>query len=257
MSTLTELAEGLFSGSIEVIDLTSKLSSDTPILALPPEMGQTAAFELEEISKYDDRGPDWYWNNFRTGEHTGTHFDAPCHWASNKDGLDISEVPVQKMIGPAVVLDFCAQVAEDHDFLIEADHIKAWIEENGEIEPGSWLLIRTGWDAMTDTQERALNANETGPHSPGLSTDCATWVAENLPILGMGVETVGTDAGQAFAFDRPFPCHYEMSAANKWGITQLQNLDKLPARGAVVVALPLPIVKGSGSPARVVALVQR
>lgn len=257
MTTLTELAEGLFAGSIEVIDLTSKLSSDTPILMLPPEMGQTASFQLEEISKFDDRGPGWYWNNFRTGEHTGTHFDAPCHWESNKDGLDISEVPVQKMIGPAVVLDFSAQVAQDHDFLIEVDHIKAWIEEHGEIEPGSWLLVRTGWDAMTNTQERALNANETGPHSPGLSVECAKWVAENLPILGMGVETVGTDAGQAFAFEQAFPCHYAMAAANKWGLTQLQNLDKLPPRGAVVVALPLPIIKGSGSPARVVALVQR
>lgn len=256
MTTLTDLAKGLFSGSIEVIDLTSKLSSDTPILTLPPEMGQTANFQLEEISRFDDRGPSWYWNNFRTGEHTGTHFDAPCHWESNKDGLDISQVPVQQMIGPAVVLDFTAEVAENQDFLIETDHIKAWMDEHGEIEPGSWLLVRTGWDARTDTQERAINANETGPHSPGLSVDCAKWVAEHLQILGMGVETVGTDAGQAFAFEEPFPCHFQMAAVNKWGLAQLQNLDKLPPRGAVVVALPLPIVKGSGSPARVVALVQ-
>lgn len=257
MSALTELAEGLVAGSIEVIDLTSTLSSNTPLLELPPEFGQTAQFQLEEISRFDDRGPGWYWNNFRTGEHTGTHFDAPCHWNSNKDGLDISEVPVQKMIGPAVVLDFSAQVEKNHDFLVEIEDVQKWIAENGEIEEGSWLLVRSGWDARTDTQERATNANETGPHSPGMSPDCAEWVAANLPIIGMGVETIGTDAGQAFAFDRPFPCHSQMAAANKWGLAQLRNLDKLPVRGAVVVALPLPIVNGSGSPARVVALVQR
>ncbi|HEX5533529.1 MAG TPA: cyclase family protein, partial [Actinomycetales bacterium] len=76
MSVLTNLVSALSSGSIEVVDLTAPLSNETPILELPPEFGQTARFELEEISRYDDRGPAWYWNNFRTGEHTGTHFDA-------------------------------------------------------------------------------------------------------------------------------------------------------------------------------------
>ena len=79
MSTLSTLVSALRAGDIEVIDLTAPLSGDTPILQLPPELGQTAKFELEEISRYDDRGPAWYWNNFRSGEHTGTHFDAPNH----------------------------------------------------------------------------------------------------------------------------------------------------------------------------------
>lgn len=256
MSALTALAHGLASSSIEVVDLTSPLSSDTPILMLPPEMGQTQRFELEEISNFDDRGPGWYWNNFRTGEHTGTHFDAPCHWISNREGLDISEVPVQKMVGPAVVMDFSAQVEQDPDFLIDVTHLKDWIAEHGEIEAGAWLLIRSGWSAMTDTQERALNMNETGSHTPGMTAAAAKFVAE-LPVLGMGVETIGTDAGQAFLMDPIYPCHHEMAAADKWGLTQLKNLDQLPTRGAVVVALPLPIVKGSGSPARVIALVER
>src|SRR5699024_11429287 len=82
---MTEIREG----GVEIIDLTASLSSETPILELPEQFGQTAQFELEEISRYDDRGPAWYWNNFRTGEHTGTHFDAPNHWASGKDLADI------------------------------------------------------------------------------------------------------------------------------------------------------------------------
>ena len=77
MSTLADFIAAVSSGRIEVIDLTAPLSTDTPIIQLPPEFGQTQRFELEEISHYDDRGPAWYWNNFRTGEHTGTHFDAP------------------------------------------------------------------------------------------------------------------------------------------------------------------------------------
>ena len=85
MGTLIALIDGLASGAIDVIDLTAPLSADTPIIQLPPEFGQTGRFALEEISRYDERGPAWYWNNFRSGEHTGTHFDAPKHWVTGKD----------------------------------------------------------------------------------------------------------------------------------------------------------------------------
>lgn len=253
---LNDLMTALSSGAIEVIDLTAPLSSATPILQLPPELGQTSRFELEEISRYDDRGPAWYWNNFRTGEHTGTHFDAPNHWVTGKDLDDVASVPARRLIGPAAVMDDSEQVAKDPDFLIEVDHIKAWEAEHGPLPDGGWLLVRTGWDSRT-TQDEALNANETGPHSPGMSVDCARWVAQESPVIGMGVETVGTDAGAAHSFDPPFPCHASLMGSNKYGLTQLQNLALLPPTGAVVIAAPLPIVSGSGSPARVLALVER
>jgi len=253
---LADLAAALQSGSIELIDLTSPLSDQTPILELPPEFGQTARFQLEEISRYDDRGPAWYWNNFRTGEHTGTHFDAPNHWATNKGGNDIASVPVTGFLRPAAVLDFSAQVADDPDFLVEVDHIRAWEAAHGSIPEGGWLLFRTGWDSRTSQQEM-INANETGPHSPGLSAECARWVAEESPAIGIGVETVGTDAGAAHSFDPAYPCHALIFGADKYGLTQLRNLGKLPPTGAMLVAAPLPIVGGSGSPARVLALVER
>jgi kynurenine formamidase len=256
VSVLSDLASALESGSVEVVDLTAPLSSRTPILVLPPELGQTARFELEQISRYDDRGPEWYWNNFRTGEHTGTHFDAPIHWATGKDLDDIASVPVRNLLRPAAVLDFSAQVADDPDFLVEIDHIRAWETEHGPLPDGGWLLFRTGWDARS-TQEDAINADETGPHSPGLSAECARWVAEGSPAIGIGVETVGTDAGAAHSFEPAFPCHSYLLGSNRYGLTQLQNLARLPATGAMVIASPLPIVGGSGSPARVVALVER
>ncbi|SEF17923.1 cyclase family protein [Jiangella alba] len=256
MSVLSGLIEALVSGRVEIVDLTAPLSDQTPILELPPEFGQTARFELEEISRYDDRGPAWYWNNFRTGEHTGTHFDAPAHWVTGKDGAAIDAVPLTSFVAPAVVLDVTAQVAADPDFLIEIDHLRAFEAEHGALPDGGWLLCRTGWSART-TQAEMINNTATGPSSPGMSADCARWVAEESPLQGIGVETVGTDAGAAHSFDPAFPCHSYLLGNGKYGLAQLQNLDRLPPTGAVVVAAPLRIVGGSGSPARVLALTER
>lgn len=257
MPILTDLVEAISSGRIEVVDLTAPLSRETPRIALPPEFGQTQRFELEEISRYDDRGPAWYWNNFRTGEHTGTHFDAPVHWVTGRDKEDVASVPVERLIRPAVVLDFADRAAADPDFLLEVDDIRAWEAEHGPLPDGGWLIYRTGWDARSGSQEEFLNADETGPHTPGMSVECAQWVAGETSLVGVGVETVGTDAGAAHSFDPPFPCHASLHGSGKYGLTQLQNVSRLPATGAVIIAGPLPIVTGSGSPARVLALVER
>ncbi|TQS31178.1 cyclase family protein [Microbispora sp. KK1-11] len=257
MSVLRDLVDGIRGGGIEVLDLTAPLSDTTPILLLPEPFGQTVPFSMQEISRYDDRGPAWYWNNFTTGEHTGTHFDAPVHWVTGRDGEDVSQVAPAKLIAPAVVLDFSAQSAADPDFLLEVDHVKAWEAEHGPLPDGGWLLYRTGWDARAHDQAEFLNADETGPHTPGMSPDCARYLAEETPITGIGTETVGTDAGAAHSFDPAFPCHSYLLGAGKYGLTQLRNLDRLPPTGAVVIASPLPIVGGSGSPVRVLALVER
>jgi kynurenine formamidase len=257
MSILSDLAAGLATGAVEVIDLTAPLSAETPVIQLPEQFGQSARFELEEISRYDDRGPAWYWNNFRSGEHTGTHFDAPNHWVTGQGKDDVASVPASRLIAPAVVLDFSAQAGQDADFLLEVDHIKAWEAENGPLPDGGWLLYRTGWDERSGSQEAFTNADETGPHTPGMSPECARWVAEESPVIGVGVETVGTDAGAAHSFEPAFPCHSFLMGNDKYGLTQLQNLALLPTTGALVIAGPLPIVTGSGAPARVLALVER
>ena len=116
MTDLNSLGTAIATGSVEVIDLTSPLHSGTPVLALPADFGQTAIFQLEEISRYDDRGPAWYWNNIHTGEHTGTHLDAPIHWVTGQDKDDVSQVPPQRLIGPAVVIDKTAEVAANPDY---------------------------------------------------------------------------------------------------------------------------------------------
>ena len=257
MSVLQALVSGLGAGTIEVIDLTAPLSSTTPILKLPEPFANTAPFRLEEISRYDDRGPAWYWNNISTGEHTGTHLDAPVHWVTAQDRDDVSQIAPQRLIAPAAVIDVSDRVAADPDFLLEVEHVRRWEETNGALPEGGWLLLRTGWDARSGDQDAFLNANETGPHTPGVSVEAAKWLAEEAPVIGLGVETVGTDAGTAHSFDPAFPCHSFLLGAGKYGLTQLQNLHRLPPTGTVVIAAPLPIVGGSGSPTRVLALVER
>jgi kynurenine formamidase len=257
MGILNQLVDAVRTGAVEVVDLTAPLSSETPILQLPPPFANTITFGLEEISRYDDRGPAWYWNNIHTGEHTGTHFDAPVHWVTARDGKDVSQVPPMELVAPAAVIDVSARVADDHDFLLEIADVRAWEGTHGALPAGGWLLVRTGWDARSASQSDYLNANDTGPHTPGISVECAKWLAEEAPVIGVGVETVGTDAGQAFGFDPAFPCHSYVLGAGKYGLTQLQNLAELPPTGSVVIAAPLPIVGGSGSPTRVLALVER
>lgn len=257
MTVLPDLLAALASGAVEVVDLTAPLSDRTPVLQLPAPLANTQSFSLREVSRYDDRGPAWYWNDFSTGEHVGTHFDAPVHWVTGRDGLDVSQVPAPHLLAPAVVLDLSAKCAADPDFLLEVEHVRAWEAEHGPLPDGGWLLYRTGWDARSHEQAAFLNADGSGPHTPGISAACARWLAEQTPVLGLGTETVGTDAGAAHAFDPPFPCHSFLLGAGKYGLTQLQGLARLPATGAVLLAAPLPIVGGSGSPARVLALVPR
>jgi kynurenine formamidase len=257
MSVLTDLSAALAAGSVEVVDLTAPLSSRTPVLQLPAPFANTQGFGLQEVSRFDERGPAWYWNNISTGEHVGTHFDAPAHWITGRDGPDVSQVPPRQLIGPAVVIDKSAECASNPDFLLDVSHVEAWQREHGPLPAGGWLLFRSGWDSRAHDQTAFLNANETGSHTPGVSVELARWLGQEAAVIGFGVETVGTDAGAAHSFDPPFPCHNYLLGAGKYGLTQLANLAKLPATGAVLIAAPLPIEGGSGSPARILALVPR
>ena len=256
MSDLSKLIGRLADGSVEVVDLTAPLSESTPVIQLPEPFADTPGFSMEELSRYDDRGPAWYWNVIHTGEHVGTHFDAPVHWVTGRDGHDAAGVPAGELVGPAAVIDRSEEAAADPDYLLEVDDVRAWEAEHGALPEGGWLLFRTGWDARSHDREAFLNADEEGtPHTPGISVECARWLAEEAPVVGVGVETVGTDAGAAGGFEPPFPVHSFLLGANKYGVTQLQNLARLPATGSVVVVAPLPIEGGSGSPCRVLALV--
>ena len=153
------------------------------------------------------------------------------------------------------MIDKSVDCAADPDFLLTVDHVMAFEKEHGPLPKGGWLLYRTGWDARAHDQKAFLNADDAGPHTPGIEVECSRWLAGESPIVGIGVETVGTDAGAAHSFDPPFPCHSYMLGAGKYGLTQLANLAELPPTGAVILVAPLKIVRGSGSPCRALAFV--
>ena len=225
-------------------------------ITLPPEFGQASPFVKTEISRYDDAGPGWYWNNFTISEHTGTHFDAPIHWVTGKDLKDgaTDTIDPQRFIAPACVIDCSKEATKDERFIFTPKHIKAWEEKHGDIPAGCWVLMRTDWSKRSDPK-LFLNMKEDGPHVPGPNADAIRYLIDKRDVHGWGVEAVGTDHGQAFGFEPPFPAHALMHGANKFGLASLTNLDQLPATGAVLLTAPLKIENGSGSPLRVLALV--
>ncbi|MDB5859691.1 MAG: cyclase [Ramlibacter sp.] len=253
---LSQLAQALNAQRIRVIDLTQTLEPGFPQIALPPEMGQCWPFRMEEVSRYDERGPGWYWNNFSCGEHTGTHFDAPIHWISGRDlpHNAVDTVKVQQLVAPAVVIDCSAQAQANPDYLLTVADIEAFEARHGRIPAGAWVLMRTDWSQRTDP-EAYQNFDETGQHTPGPSAEAVRLLVERRDVLGFGSEAIGTDAGQGYHLKPPYPCHSLMHGAGKFGLQCLTNLDQLPATGAVLVTPPLKILNGSGSPLRVLALV--
>jgi kynurenine formamidase len=255
-NTLLDLVAALAGGRIRLVDLTQTLSPDFPPIVLPPEMGQSWPFRIEETSRYDERGPGWYWNNLSFGEHTGTHFDAPIHWISGRDlpNNATDTIPVEHMIAPAVVIDCSKEAAADADFLLTVDFVRDWETRHGQIPPRAWILMRTDWSKRSDPVAYQ-NFDETGQHTPGPDAEVVQFLIRERDCLGFGSESIGTDAGQGFHLQPPYPCHYFMHGAGRYGLQCLTNLDKLPPTGAVLICPPLKIKQGSGSPLRVLAMV--
>jgi len=252
---LQAFASGVATGAIRTVDLTQTLSPDTPTLVLPPEFGQCAGFSTQEISRYDERGVAWYWNNFTVGEHTGTHFDAPVHWVTGRDlpNNALDTIDPQQFVAPAVVIDISRKAAENPDYLLTVEDIEVWEREHGRIPPRSWVLLRTDWSKRS--VEDYVNRREDGAHTPGPSVEAVQFLIEQRDAHGFGVETIGTDAGQAHLLNPPYPAHALFHGAGRYGLQCLTNLDQLPPTGAVIVASPLKIAGGSGSPLRVLAFV--
>jgi kynurenine formamidase len=175
---LARLLADLGTKRTSVVDLTAPLSAATPSLELPEPFANLIDFSLEEVSAYNEPGPYWK-HHMHTGEHIGTHLDAPVHWATGRDGKDVAQIEPARLVGPALVLDVTAEAASDPDFLLDHHHIREWESEHGPLPEGGWLLIRTGWDNRSQDRERFMNKDEQGnPHSPGFTVECAQWIAE-------------------------------------------------------------------------------
>lgn len=258
---LGNLGLALLTGEVRIVDCTAPLGPNTPILRLPKDFAKnTPKVEIHKISEYDKDGPFFAWNWMVLGEHSGTHFDAPHHWLTGKDFTDgfTDTLDVQRLIAPVNVIDCSAEAAADPDFLLTADMVKSWEATNGEIGPGEWVLMRTDWDKRMHDEELFLNEDpdpyEDGSHSPGPSTDCIDYLL-GKGIVGWGTQCIGTDAGMAGKFSPPYPAHNFLHRDNCFGLASMCNLDQLPPKGAILIAAPLKIERGTGSPIRALALV--
>jgi len=258
MSTevINSLVSALQQQSIKVVDLTETLRPEYPTIQLPEEFRQASPFKSEVLSRYDENGAAWYWQDITLNEHTGTHFDAPCHWVTGKDVPNgtTDTLPTERMIAPVVVIDCSQQVAADKGFILTIDFLEQWEAEHGLIPAGSWVFLRSDWRKIADP-DNYTNMQDDGAHSPGPDVEACKWMIEQRDVLGFGCETIGTDAGQAFSFDPPYPAHHFFMGSGRYGLQCMTNLDLLPATGAVILSAPLKILNGSGSPLRVLALV--
>lgn len=233
-----------------LIDLTHSFSSET--IYWPT----AKPFTLEKVS--DGVTPGGYYyaaNNFAAAEHGGTHLDAPVHFAAGKHTTD--QIPVEQLIGPAVVIDVTASAAANRDYQIQIPDLEAWEMTNGRIPDNSVILLRTGWDARWPNREAYLGTTKVGQdavpelHFPGLDPRAARWLVDNRRIDAIGIDTPSIDYGQSTTFQT----HQTLFAANIPAFENVANLGQLPATGAIVIALPMKIQGGSGGPLRIVAVV--
>ncbi|MBO6773993.1 MAG: cyclase family protein [Marinibacterium sp.] len=256
--TLGALGPLLMNGGVQVVDLTGPLGPNTPILRLDEDFAKnTPKVEIHRISEYDKDGPFFAWNWMVLGEHSGTHFDAPHHWITGKDFEDgyTDTLDVQRLIAPINVIDCSTQSAADPDFLLTPDHVLDWEAEHGQINPGEWVVMRTDWDKRADDPVAFLNEDENGKaHSPGPTPECMDLLLTR-GIVGWGTQCIGTDAGLAGDFSTPYPAHNYLHRDNCFGLASLAHLDQLPPKGAILIAAPLKIEHGTGSPIRALALV--
>ncbi len=166
-------------------------------------------------------------------------------------------MPAEHLVGPAVVIDKVAETEANPDYLLTVDDIRAWEAEHGALPENGWLFLRTGWDTRARRPGGVPERRLGHAADAGLRRRVRPVPRRGPPIVGVGVETVGIDAGGAGGFDPPFPVHNYLLGANKYGVTQLANLGRLPATGALVVVAPMKLVGGTGSPVRVLALVPK
>jgi kynurenine formamidase len=234
---------------VRVVDLTYAFDEKTIYWPTSP-----TTFKLDRLSYGKTEGGYFYASNaFCTPEHGGTHLDAPIHFAEGKRTSD--QIPVEQLIGPAVVIDVSAKAAADADYQLTAEDVRAWETKNGVIPKDSIVLLRTGWGKRWPDRKRYLGDDKPGDasnlHFPSYGAEAARYLVEQRKVKALGVDTASIDHGPS----KDFIVHQIAGGANVPGLENVANLEEVPATGAWIIALPMKIAGGSGGPVRVVALV--
>jgi kynurenine formamidase len=231
----------------KIVDLTYTFGKDT--IYWPT----AKPFTLERVAFGKTDAGYWYAaNNLSLAEHGGTHMDAPIHFAEGKWAAD--QVPLNRLIGPAVVIDVQDQAAKDADYRLSVEDIRTWEKTNGEIPQEAIVLALTGWGKFWPDKKKYLGTDKPGNtenlHFPGFSQAAAEFLVGERNIDALGLDTPSLDYGQS----KDFIVHQIINGANKPGLENVANLDRLPPIGATLIALPMKIKNGSGGPVRIMAL---
>jgi kynurenine formamidase len=215
-------------------------------------------FRLDKVA--DGIAPGGYYyaaNNFFTAEHGGTHIDAPVHFAQGHHAVD--QIPIDRLIGPAVVVDVRDQANRDADYQVTVADIERAERENGGLPADAILLLRTGFSERWPDAARYLGTAERGEaavaklHFPGLHPDAARWLVANRKLKAIGIDTASIDYGESTKYES----HRTLFERDIPAFENLTSLDRLPSRGAYVIALPMKIGGGSGAPLRAIAILPR
>ncbi len=212
-------------------------------------------FRLEKVAEgVTPLGYYYAANNLSLAEHGGTHLDAPVHFAEGRWTTD--QIPLDRLMGEAVVVDVAAKCDADPDYQVTVEDLERWEAEHGAMPPDAILLVRTGYGRRWPDAAAYLGTAERGPaavpklHFPGIHPDAARWLVANRSVKAVGIDTASLDYGQSTRYET----HQVLYARNIPGLENLASLDRLPPRGAQVIALPMKIGGGSGGPVRVVAI---
>ncbi|MFC2164874.1 cyclase family protein [Acidobacteriota bacterium] len=213
-------------------------------------------FELKKLDWGISEGGWWYASNeYSASEHGGTHADAPIHFAQNGRAMD--QIPLQEWIGPAVKIDVSAKCESNRDYLLSVEDIKNWEHKYGQIPDGAWVIMYTGIGTKYYPNKlEVLGTDKSGVaalpelHFPGFSKESVQYLLKNANIFGIAIDTPSIDCGQCTKFE----VHQVLFSANKLALENIANCDKLPPEGATLFVIPMLIKDGTGSPARVFAI---
>ncbi|MGH9847250.1 MAG: cyclase family protein [Blastocatellia bacterium] len=209
-------------------------------------------FEWQKESWGKSAGGYWYTAaRYAASEHGGTHLDAPVHFGEGKAAMD--QIPLSRLIGPSVVIDISEACAKDADYRLRVEDVTMWEKQNGRIPDNAIALVRTGWGKFWPDRKSYLGTDKLGDtanlHFPGISREAAEFLAKQRRIDGIGIDTASLDHGPS----KDFIAHQILNGANIYGLENVANLDRLPARGATLIALPMKIKGGTGGPVRIIA----
>jgi len=234
--------ENAFSG--EWIDLSYDFSDKTIYWV------ESDGFKKETVAEGPtDKGYYYSAYKFCAPEHGGTHIDAPRHFADGRQTVD--ELPLTQLIGAAYKIDVSPKAALNRDYLISVEDITDWEKQNGAIPEGSIVLFQTGYGKFWGDRKQYMGMEGDVKHFPGLGKEAAQWLIQNRKIKAVGIDTASIDFGASQTFDT----HVALMTQNVPAFENVANLEKIPAKGANIIALPMKIKGGSGAPLRIVAFI--